>query len=141
MGGGGYAPRVPFLQPDTPGRPGSAPGSVDYRFARRQLLHRFRSGELGQHDVCDAQPELMRVATNCSQASTAACPVCGERQLRVVRFVFGNKLPSGGRVVSTRAELRKLASAPGRRCYSVEVCLGCRWNHLLQVVPLGAAAE
>lgn len=133
---------MPFLQPESPGRPGTAPGSVDYRFARRQLLHRFRSGELSRQDVCDAQSELLRVATNCSQASTVACPVCGERNLRIVRFVFGPRLPPGGRVVSTRAELRRLATErTGRRCYSVEVCLACRWNHLLQVVPLGATEQ
>jgi len=130
---------VPFLQPESPGRPGRSPGSVDYRFARRRLLHRYRSGELTRGDVCDAQIELMRIALNCSQGSTAACPVCGERTLRVVRFVFGPKLPPGGRPVATRAELRKLATGvAGRRCYTVEVCTSCRWNHLLQVAPLSS---
>lgn len=128
---------MPFLQPESPGRPGRTPGSVDYRFARRQLLHRFRAGELSRADVCDAQAELMRVALNCSQGSTAACPVCAERTLRVVRFVFGPRMPAGGRPVATRAELRKLATErAGRRCYSVEVCTACRWNHLLAVTPL-----
>jgi hypothetical protein len=130
---------VPFLQPESSGRPGRSPGSVDYRFARRQLLQRYRSGELDRSDVCDAQAELMRIALNCSQGSTVACPVCAESTLRVVRFVFGPRLPPGGRVVNTRAELRKLSSErSGRRCYTVEVCTGCRWNHLLQVAPLDA---
>lgn len=131
---------MPFLQPESPGRPGSTPGSVDYRFARRQLLHRYRSGELTRADVCDAQAELLRIGLHCSQRSTAPCPVCGESELRVVRFVFGPRMPAGGRVVASRAELRKLAesSSGGLRCYVVEVCLACRWNHLLQVLPLGA---
>ena len=128
---------MPFLQPESPGRPGRTPGSIDHRFARRQLLQRFRSGELTRADVCEAQAELMRIALNCSQRSTVACPVCNESTLRVVRFVFGPRLPAGGRPVATRAELRKLAGGPGeRRCYTVEVCTSCRWNHLLQVEPL-----
>lgn len=128
---------VPFLQPESAGRPGATPGSIDYRFARRQLLHRFRSGELSTEDVCDAQRELLRIARNCSSGSTVACPVCGESTLRIVRFVFGPRLPAGGRPVAGRAELAKLATPKGdRRCYTVEVCTSCRWNHLLQVAPL-----
>lgn len=127
-----------FLQPDVPGRPGQAPGSVDYRFARRQTLFQFRAGELTRSDVCDAHSELMRVAINCSQKSTAKCPVCEERQLRFVRYVFGPRLPSGGRVVASRAEMRVLGDRGSNfRCYTVEVCIGCRWNHLLQIEPIG----
>lgn len=130
---------MPFLQPESPGRPGRTPGSVDYRFARRQLLQRYRSGELDATDVCDAQIELLRVALNCSVGATAPCPVCAESSLRLVRFVFGPRLPPGGRVAGSRAELRKLAAGgPDRRCYTVEVCTGCRWNHLLEVAPLVA---
>jgi len=128
---------VPFLQPESSGRPGKAPGSVDYRFARRQLLFQYRAGELSRADVCDAHSELMRIAVHCSQSSTVTCPVCAESSLRVVRFVFGPRLPPGGRPVKTRAELKKLAAErPNRRCYTVEVCTSCRWNHLLEVAPL-----
>mgnify|MGYP003523761151 CR=1 FL=1 len=128
---------VPFPQPESAGRPGSSPGSIDYRFARRQLLQRYRSGELSLQDVCDAQTELMRIAVNCSSGSTVPCPVCNESTLRIVRFVFGSRLPAGGRPVASRSELAKLATDRGdRRCYTVEVCTSCRWNHLLQVAPL-----
>lgn len=131
-----------FLQPDIPGRPGSAPGSVDYRFARRQTLFRYRAGELTEADVCDAQGELLRVAHNYAQRSNARCPVCEQRQLRTVRYLFGPRLPAGGRAVASRAELRSLANRRGDfRCYTIEVCVGCRWNHLLQVEPVGPAAQ
>ena len=116
---------------------------MDYRFARRRLLHRYRSGELTREDVCDAQGELLRIGTNCSRKATAPCPVCGESTLRIVQFAFGPRLPAGGRVVEGRAGLRKLAERYGHqesaRTYTVEVCLSCRWNHLLQVAPLGAS--
>jgi hypothetical protein len=133
---------VPFLAPETPGRPGTTPGSVDYRFARRQLLHRYRAGELDRSDVCDAQTELLRVALNCSQRARHDCPVCSEHELRLARFVFGGRMPPGGRVVASRAELLKLGrGTTGLRCYTVEVCVACGWNHLLDIAPLGRDAE
>ncbi len=138
----GYRVPVPFTQSDASGRPGRAPGSVDYRFARRQVLRRVRAGELQRSEVCDAQRELLRVAEHYSQRATAPCPVCAESELRIVRYVFGPRLPAGGRAVASRAELRKLAAGrSGLRCYTVEVCLGCRWNHLVEVVPLASPAD
>jgi hypothetical protein len=133
---------VPFTQSEASGRPGRAPGSVDYRFARRQVLRRVRSGELQRSDVCDAQRDLLRVAEHYSQRATTPCPVCAESELRIVRYVFGPRLPAGGRAVASRAELRKLANGrSGLRCYTVEVCLGCRWNHLVEVVPLASSSD
>ncbi|MEZ5237703.1 MAG: DUF5318 family protein [Microthrixaceae bacterium] len=86
---------VPFLQPDAPGREGAAPGSIDYRLARRQLLRRVRSGEVSRGDVCDAQRELIRVAHNHSRRATAPCPVCAESSLRLVSYVFAACPPVG----------------------------------------------
>lgn len=135
---------MPFLQPDTEGREGPVPGSIDYRLARRQLLRALRGGDVSRGDVCDAQRELLRVAANHSRRATVPCPVCGESTLRLVRFVFAPRLPAGGRVVEDRKHLEKLAQRyggrPNVRTYTVEVCLSCRWNHLIDVVPLGAAS-
>jgi hypothetical protein len=121
----GYRVSVPFTQSDASGHPG-----------------RVRAGELQRSEVCDAQRELLRVAEHYSQRATAPCPVCAESELRIVRYVFGPRLPAGGRAVASRAELRKLAAGrSGLRCYTVEVCLGCRWNHLVEVVPLASPAD
>ena len=117
-----------------------SPGSIDYRFARRQLLRRFRAGELARNDVCDAQSELLRIGTNCSRrrrcrarcARDRPCGWCGSCSARGCRPVAA--------VVEDRAELAKLAERyggrPPARTYTVEVCLECRWNHLIEVVPL-----
>ena len=51
--------------------------------------------------------------------------------LVVVTYVFGPRLPSAGRCVTSSAELRALAARRGSfAAYEVEVCTGCRWNHL-----------
>lgn len=114
-------------------------GEVDYRMTRRAVLRRLANGELDRIDVCDAHPELLRAATSCSEQSRGACPVCAQSSLRIVRYVFGPRLPSGGRCVSTQGELERLAARSGEhRCFSVEVCVACRWNHLQRSFILDA---
>ncbi|HKY16990.1 MAG TPA: DUF5318 family protein [Microthrixaceae bacterium] len=128
-----------FLQPRAKGRPGQTPGSVDYRLARQRALRGLRKGDADRADFCDAQAELVRVAVSCSERAGEPCPVCDGEELRVVRFVFGPRLPKGGRCVSSELELRRLAHRAGEhRCYVVEVCPQCRWNHLLSTHLLGA---
>lgn len=113
-------------------------GTIDYRVARQSTLARFRAGELSRSDVCDAQLELMRVALACSEHTKGSCPVCQGDSLRLVRFVFGPRLPKGGRCVSSLRELRRFDDhATEYRCYVVEVCVQCRWNHLLRSLTLG----
>ena len=90
------------------------------------------AGALTRLDVCDAHPELMRAAQNIGADIDDECPVCGETNLRLVKYVYGDKLKqANGRAISNNAELRKLgASCDEFACYDVEVCLDCRWNHL-----------
>ena len=110
----------------------AVPSVTDYALARRAVLRDFRSGALTRLDVCDAHPELMRAAQNIGVDMTDQCPVCGESNLRLVKYVYGDKLKqANGRAISNTAELAKLgASCDEFACYDVEVCLDCRWNHL-----------
>lgn len=112
-------------------------GAIDYRLARQSAIRRFRRGSVDRQDICDAQRELVRVATGCAEPTDEDCPICGEDRLRHVRFAFGPRLPSGGRCV-TAAELARLGRRSGSfTCYVVEVCVTCRWNHLVRSFPLG----
>lgn len=119
-------------------RPGAAqgaddgvPGEIDYRLARRARIDDYRAGRLARHEVCDAQPELLRNAVQCSRRTRRVCPICADQDLVVVTYVFGPRLPSAGRCVTSSAELRALAARRGSfAAYEVEVCTGCRWNHL-----------
>lgn len=111
---------------------------VDHRLARRHLINEFRRGRLRQDQVCDAHPELIRAAGNVGTASSMACPICRETQLFLVTYVFGSRLPSHGRCVSTAAELAKLNTRTDLlTAYVVEACTACRWHHLLRVLPIG----
>jgi hypothetical protein len=113
-------------------------GIVDHRLARRMLVNQVRLGRLSRSEVCDAHPELIRAATNVGTETSADCPICEESKLRIVTYVFGNRLPAHGRCVSTAADLRKLGAQSGGNmtAYVVEACTVCRWHHLLRVWPL-----
>jgi Family of unknown function (DUF5318) len=106
-------------------------GEIDYRLARQSVLRRYREGELSRHDVCDAHPELIRAGLEYSTPVAQTCPVCEAHQLAHVSYVFGPRLPSHGRCVNSDAELERIRKRKGAfTCYVVEVCTGCRWNHL-----------
>ncbi len=106
---------------------------------RESTVKQYRRGRLGRPDVCDAQPELLRVAKNLGHETETECPICEHEQLVHVAFAFGPGLPPGGLPL---ADLRELGRKSGRggadvACYVVEVCTGCAWNHLLSVFTPG----
>ena len=117
-------------------------GRVEYRLARNAVVREFHKGRLSKLDVCDAHSELLRAARHLGVPSGELCPICGESDLVDVTFVFGSRLPSGGRCVTSQAELTRY----WRRkdpvvCYVIEVCTECRWNHLARMYPAGAGVE
>ena len=120
---------------------GVGAGVVDYRLARRGLISEVRKGRMSTTEVCDAHPELLRAATSYSRPTSDLCPICEAVELVHVTYVFGPQLPACGRCVATLEELVRLAersagSVTAPTCYVVEVCVECRWNHLVQVFPL-----
>jgi hypothetical protein len=125
----------------TIGRPAlTGLGQVEYRLARDAIVREFRRGRLSRLDVCDAQPELLRVARNLGQTSETDCPICETEKLVHVSFAFGPNLPSSGRALGSPAELSALARQKDNVAfYVVEVCLGCSWNHLLRMFNAQAA--
>ena len=118
--------------------PARRPADVDYRLARQATLDEWRFGSLGRDVLCDAQPMLRRNAAECGTRVDEICPVCEEQELAHVTYVFGPRLPSHGRCISTPGELARLdARRANLTCYVVEVCADCGWNHLLRVASLG----
>jgi hypothetical protein len=117
-------------------------GRVEYLLARNAIIREFRKGRLSRLDVCDAHPELLRAARNLGRTTGEDCPICEQCPLVDVTFVFGSRLPPGGRCVTTQTELARY----WRRkdpvvCYVVEVCPECSWNHLSRMYPAGAGVD
>jgi hypothetical protein len=115
---------------------------VEYRIVRNGLIREVERGKVRRVDVCDAHPELLRAARNVGRPTKEVCPICDEGRLVTVTFVFGAKLPPGGRCPGTATELKALC----RRvepvlCYEVEVCPSCAWHHLMRKYPAGGVKE
>jgi hypothetical protein len=128
-------------------------GFIDYRIAKRAIVRDVTSGLVPRHDVCDAHPELMRAARATGTVANRDCPICDLADaraavprddaagLRVVTYVFGDDLRrKSGTVVWNAEELAELAAAHRSfTTYSVECCLVCGWNHLVESYLLGHA--
>ncbi|MFN8232644.1 MAG: DUF5318 family protein [Actinomycetota bacterium] len=111
--------------------PRSQLGVIDYTLAKRALLRDARLGVLGLTDLCDAHPELVRAAKHVGEPTRNDCPVCGREKLVLLAYVYGDGLrDENGRVWSIETGLKMAAANPGSRCYVVEVCNACHWNHL-----------
>ena len=105
---------------------------------RNRLVKDVERGRTMKIDVCDAHPELLRAARNVGRPTKETCPICNECRLVTVTFVFGAKLPAGGRCPGTAAELNQLCRRPEPvLCYEVEVCPECAWHHLMRKYPAG----
>lgn len=115
----------------------SAGGSINFRLARERTIMAYKSGEATRSEVCDAQRELMRNATECGTATTTRCPICHDADLVEVLYVFGPRLPAEGRCIVTEGDLERIRRRKGNfTAYDVEVCVKCKWNHLLRTNPV-----
>jgi hypothetical protein len=130
------------------GRSGRLPAAprrdvVDHALARRALLTSLSAGGLllrtSPDAVCDASAELVRAAQELGVAVERACPVCARGLLREVAWVFGEALGAMSGTARTPLQLAALAARrPEFTVHEVEVCTGCRWNHLLRSWRTGA---
>lgn len=102
--------------------------------ARRAALRELHDGLRGRDDVCDAHPELVRAGANLGDPADDPCPVCDAEALRYVTYVFYRKSAKsqGGRVVARDQLDAHLDRHGAMTVYTVEVCTGCRWHHLLE---------
>ena len=117
----------------------SARGVIDYALARRASLAALAAGRVRRGDVCDAQPYLLRAARYHGERLAAPCPVCKADAMTTVTYTYGEcfRAEVNGRARATR-ELETLAAElPEFTVFVVEVCPGCRWNHLVTSYILG----
>lgn len=117
-----------------------AMGVVDYTLAKRALLRDFRRGLLSRWEICDAHPELLRAARYLGAESQRPCPVCGQRELRLLAYVYAEGLrTNNGRAFEIEEAMALAARQRGGACYVVEVCTGCCWNHLSEAFMVRTA--
>lgn len=107
---------------------------TDHRLQRRALLRDVREGLRSLDDVRDAHPDLVRAGVHVGAAVAGPCPLCAQDRLRHVSYAFE---PHGTRGGSGRAlpadALQRYANRHGDLAvYVVEVCVGCRWHHLVE---------
>jgi hypothetical protein len=114
-------------------------GVVEYGLAKKVLLAGLELGIVRREEVCDAHPELLRAAGYFGNArADEPCPVCRVRSLREVAYVFSPALRGKSGRAWRRAELDRLKARRGvYRCFIVEVCTGCGWNHLVRSFYMG----
>ncbi len=114
---------------------------VEYRLVRNAVVQDVRRGRLERVDVCDAHPELLRAARNVGTPTGETCPICEGTTTTEVTFVFGARLPPGGRCPGSATELNRLRRREEPvTCYVVEVCPECAWHHLTRRYSAGGRA-
>ncbi|HEV7869735.1 MAG TPA: DUF5318 family protein [Modestobacter sp.] len=112
---------------------------VDYALQRRALLTGVHAGRTGLFEVCDASPYLSRAAKYHGEATDTPCPICRRERLTLVSYVYGDGLGPVAGQAKTGPELARMDAAQDEfSVYTVEVCRGCGWNHLVTSYVLGA---
>ena len=111
---------------------------VDYALQRRAVLADVHAGRAGLSEVCDASPYLTRAAKYHGEPTDRQCPVCRRERLTQVSYVYGDGLGPVSGQAKTGLELARMDAVQDEfSVYTVEVCRGCGWNHLVSSCVLG----
>lgn len=108
---------------------------VSHLWERQALLKRWRVGAASKEEVCDADFLLVTAARYHGEPAGRLCPICESDDLRVVQWVHGEQLGRVSGTARSDEEIDRIVST-GKEAtvHTVEVCLHCRWNHLLKAV-------
>jgi hypothetical protein len=132
-------PRTVREEPEEVADPTVPRRVIDYGLQRRALLTALFGGRAFEgHDVCDADPYLLKAARFHGLTSPDRCPIYRRTDLVHVTYVYGEQLGHvSGSAIDPR-RLDDLARDTGSfSVYVVEVCTECRWNHLITSYVLG----
>jgi hypothetical protein len=111
---------------------------IDYSLDRRATLTALKHGSASAMDACDADPYLRRAAKHHGESTIRECPICKKEFLKDLRYVFGDQLGQYSGRIKSIPELEEMQNEYGEfRVYTVEVCIGCGWNHLIYSYLLG----
>ena len=120
------------LDPRTPRR------VVDHALARRQAILEIRRTGGFAFDGSDTDPYLLRAAAHYGVATDRDCPICQKQQLVDLTYVYSRELGYASGRARRPSELAGLAMNHGfLRVFTLEVCQGCGWNHVITTYMLG----
>lgn len=108
---------------------------LSHEWQRRAVLRDYHAGLLPIDDLCDADFLLRAAAQHHGEAAPRPCPICGDEQMRLVRWVHGERLGRRSNTARSETEIDRLVAEVGPiTVHFVEVCPRCRWNYLLKEV-------
>jgi hypothetical protein len=114
--------------------------SVDYTLQRRRTLEDLRGAlrTLDSRDSLDADPMLIRSALHHGDLTQRRCPVFDCGRLIDLYYTFGDQLGQYSGRIKSIPELEDMESEYGEfTVYTVEVCVECGWNHIVESYVLG----
>ena len=116
--------------------PAEARAVIDYSLDRKATLSELFKG-LSTH-LLDADPYLLKAAKHHGLLTDRQCPVCKKENLTELRYTYGDQLGQYSGRIKTNDEIAEMANEYGEfKVYVVEICKGCRWNHLVLSYVMG----
>jgi len=111
---------------------------IDHALARREAILEIKRTGGFHFDGADTDPYLLRAAKYYGIATTRDCPICSKTKLDELTYVYSRELGHYSGRIHPPVELPQMATQFGfLRIFTVEVCQGCGWNHVLQSFVLG----
>lgn len=118
---------------------------IDRSLDRRRTLSQVRGVE---RFVGDATPRLLSSAEVLGQAVDRPCPVCGRHDLRETQWIHGDVLGEKSGTARSVREINGVIDALVNAhqdaefsVHTVEVCMKCRWNHLIREELIGITID
>ena len=110
-------------------------GEIDHSLQKKQLLQRWRAGEISRKSICDADARLVAAARFHGRKPQYTCPVCRKDDLHLVFWIFGENLGRRSGSACGEKELSAIVSEYGScTVKEVEVCPDCKWSFLTRTL-------
>jgi hypothetical protein len=111
---------------------------VDHSLDRRAAILEIRRTGGFNFDGQDTDPYLLRAAKYYGAETGRTCPICTRTELVELTYVYSRELGYYSGRIYAPAEIPGMATQYGfLRVFTVEVCQGCGWNHVLVSYVLG----
>ncbi|MEY2634592.1 MAG: hypothetical protein RIS75_532 [Actinomycetota bacterium] len=111
---------------------------IDHSLARREAILEIKRTGGFHFDGNDTDPYLLRAAKYYGITTDRDCPICTKTKLSELTYVYSRELGHYSGRIHAPSEIPLMATKFGfLRVFTVEVCQGCGWNHVLTSYVLG----